>query len=212
MIRGVIQNEVEKMGLEEKMNDRDGRSYRGFSVGIGQVLGITFPLAAIHFGEYQVDYSYVEKPSMPAETRTGKDIPAEKYVMSYAKAAEGKFTVTVTPKISPDKYILGDGVRWDIANNVFISDKPVTATVGTDGRVTFAQRALTSQKTTSVPNPAQFETVGDYEKSVTDLLSRYGESANWRQKYATRFAPVRNQLFIDASQAGATFETQMNIK
>jgi hypothetical protein len=44
------------------MNDVDGRSYKGFSVGVGHLFGITFPLVGVYFKEGKIQYNYSDVP------------------------------------------------------------------------------------------------------------------------------------------------------
>ncbi len=58
LIKGLVESEGEKKYTQEAMNDTDARSYKGFSVGIGHLFGVTFPLAWLIFKEGKIEYSY----------------------------------------------------------------------------------------------------------------------------------------------------------
>lgn len=75
LLMGLVKSEVEKFGVQEASNDVDGRSYKGWSVGVGHILGVTFPVAGIAFSEGKMNYMYPK--STPNSTSSVSTSSAE---------------------------------------------------------------------------------------------------------------------------------------
>lgn len=57
LLSGLIASEAEKAQVEEAQNDKDGKSYKGWSAGVGHIFGVTFPIAGLYFKEGYMKYS-----------------------------------------------------------------------------------------------------------------------------------------------------------
>lgn len=73
LLMGLVKSEVEKSGIQVANNDVDGWSYKGWSVGVGHVLGVTFPVAGIAFSEGKMNYTYPKNTTQTLAT----SIPAK---------------------------------------------------------------------------------------------------------------------------------------
>jgi hypothetical protein len=75
LIKGLVEVEGEKKHTQEAMNDVDGRSYKGFSVGVGHLFGVTFPLVGVYFKEGKIQYNYPKTQEAPKATSPSIVIP-----------------------------------------------------------------------------------------------------------------------------------------
>ncbi len=73
LLNGLVKSEVEKLQTETSNNEHKNSSFRGFAIGVGNILGVTFPVGGLSFGRYQVKYSQPEETPI---TQHEKVIPA----------------------------------------------------------------------------------------------------------------------------------------
>lgn len=75
LLMGLVESEVEKAEIQEANNDTDARSFRGWSIGAGHILGVMFPVAGIAFKEGKMNYAYpdaaLSNSSIGSSTITG---------------------------------------------------------------------------------------------------------------------------------------------
>lgn len=56
LLQGLAQSEIEKLQVNTANAEAKRMSYRGASVGVGHIMGVTFPLAGVTFGRLKLDY------------------------------------------------------------------------------------------------------------------------------------------------------------
>lgn len=93
LLTGLINSEVEKSQVEEAQNDKDSKSFKGWSVGIGHIFGVTFPLAGLYWKEGKMTYSPSKMETGATTTVTTKlpdKVETFKFEDLYSKSADGK--------------------------------------------------------------------------------------------------------------------------
>ena len=69
LLNGLVKSEVEKLQTETSNNEHKNASFRGFAIGAGNILGVTFPVGGLSFGKYEVKYSQPKTTHVaPSET------------------------------------------------------------------------------------------------------------------------------------------------
>jgi hypothetical protein len=116
LLMGLVNSELEKAEAEESQNDRDGKSFKGGSVGVANIFGVTFPIVWLVWKEGKLGYpvQVVEKPSPTQSARqvapTG---PAVKIETPFEKTYDIDATKKVLTFKSGEKP-LGKVELWDL--------------------------------------------------------------------------------------------------
>ncbi len=70
LLRNIGEHETRKLLGDEVANSVDGKSFSGFSIGIGHMLGVTFPVAGLTWSKVEQSYSDLAAKNAATKTET----------------------------------------------------------------------------------------------------------------------------------------------
>ncbi len=120
LIKGIVESEGEKRHTQEANNDVDGRSYKGFSIGVGHLFGVTFPLVGVSFKEGKVQYSYPEIIS--TERKESPKTKTERVLVSPGVPATKKEENSQQVQASNDALKSRETIS-NIANGIYVMSR-----------------------------------------------------------------------------------------
>lgn len=145
LLMGLVNSEVEKSEVEEAQNDRDAKSFKGGSIGVGHIFGVTFPVVGLAWKEGKMSYpvQVIDKPAVPtvvptvAPAETNKILKFEElYTVSVDKKSLTFKTWEAPKTVTVDKALWSYDARlWVLTLTGTLDDVVMTPQASADNNV-----------------------------------------------------------------------------